>query len=382
MADLNQNSNNFAVVKACFVAGFYPNVCRVDRKLGNLKSKHEKKLLPHVTSVLREKNLKSLKSILTNLPSEWIVFEEKSRVERLCLVRNNTVVSPITIALFGGPMYIPKNNVIVLDDSDSENDESPNVKFILDDWIYFVSDEDVAVMIHQLRIKLNALFMKTLCNMDKKAGSNTNDDRIIDVISSVLETEDNIAGFKCPKDVGVRPILLPLKGSWRDKNRIRKSNVAERFPNGKPSLQNYQSNQQLTYQQRQRTVGPQLNNTHDPTHRFKQNSRIYRKNDGESGGSNSHPHDFDLYVSHFKCQVMLKPTVRYFVLHADSKEIIFESYQNNRKWLYSPHALRQFKTIKNVSLSHLLIIGVSTVCNFCIFIFFSQRVMLILFCSC
>lgn len=358
MADLNVNSNNFAVVKACFVAGFYPNVCRVDRKVGNLKSKQEKKLLPHITSVLRERNLKSLKSIFNNLPSEWIVFEEKSRVERLCLVRNNTVVSPLTIALFGGPMYIPKNSVIALNDydSDSENDDSPTVKFVLDDWIFFVSDENVAVMIHELRIKLNALFMKTLCNLDKKTGpTNTFDGRIVELISSVLEIEDAIAGFKCPKDVGVRPILLPVKGSWRNKNKAQqKSNVVERYPNGRSSLQNYHQNQQTFYQQRQRAVGPQMNNMHSVTNRIQECAPIYRKNE-ESKSSTSMVHDFDRYVANFKSQQMLKSKVRYFVLHAESKEIIIESFKSAKKWQYSPNMLRQFKAIKNVSVNQFIV---------------------------
>lgn len=341
MSDLNQNSNNFAAVKACFVAGFYPNVCRVDRKVGNLKSKQEKKVLPHVTSVLRERNLKSLKSILNNLPSEWIVYEEKSRVERLCLVRNITAVTPLTLALFGGPMYIPKNNVISLDDdSDSENDEPPTVKFILDDWIYFVSDEDIAVMIHEMRIKLNALFMKTLANLDKKSGPLANDTRVIDLIACVLEAEDRNAGFKCPKDVGIRPILLPVKSNWRNKNKVQKR-VPEYVPNGKMSIQSYGESQQ-----RQRNDGRQFNNTHNATQRFQQDSLVYRKNDDKSATSNNH--DFDAYVAHFKCNLMLKPEVRYFVLHASTKAVVIESFKQNRKWQYSAQVLRQFKTIKNV----------------------------------
>lgn len=371
MSDLNQNSNNFAAVKACFAAGFYPNVCRVDRKVGNLKSKQEKKVLPHVTSVLRERNLKSLKSILNNLPSEWIIYEEKSRVERLCLVRNITAVTPLTIALFGGPMYIPKHNVISLDDdSDSENDEPPTVKFILDDWIYFVSDEEIAVMIHELRIKLNALFMKTLANLDKKSGPLANDTRVIDLIATVLEAEDRNAGFKCPKDVGIRPILLPVKSNWRNKNKVQKR-VQEYVPNGKISVQSYGESQQ-----RQRNDGRQFNNAQNLTQRFQPDALVYRKNDDKSADTNNH--DFNAYVAHFKCNMRIKPEIRYFVLHASNKAVVVESFKQNRKWQYSPQVLRQFKTIKNVSFNRKTFVWTFFLK---IVFYFSLRLMLILSCS-
>lgn len=348
MADVNRNSNNFAVVKACFVAGFYPNVCRVDRKIGNLKSKQEKKLLPHITSVLRDKNLKSLKTNLINLPSEWIVFQEKSRVERLCLVRNNTVVSPLTIALFGGPMYIPKSNVVAMEDSDSENDDVPSMKFMLDDWIYFVLDEEIAVMIHQLRIKMNALFIKTLCNLDTKFGPNSKEWKIIDVVSSALQIEDETAGFESPKDVGARPILLPLKSGWRNNNKNQRGNVMGHGQNGRPNLRTSQHPNQW-----QTAAGHQVTNNFNSSHNNQQKSIMYRRNNNGSrnGFSSSNAfNDFELFMASFKCQVMLKPRVRYFVFHGNSKDHILEAYKPFRKWQYSGYSLRQFKSIKQVSL--------------------------------
>lgn len=383
MTDLNQNSNNFAVVKFCFVAGFYPNVCRVDRKVGNLKSKQEKKLLPHVTSVLRERNLKSSKSILNNLPSEWIVFEEKSRVERLCLVRNITAVTPLTIALFGGPMYIPKNNVISMyDDSDDSQDDDTmaTVKFVVDDWIHFVLDEDIAVMIHKLRIKLNALFMKTLTNLDKR--STAQDQQVVDLISYVLETEDKAAGFKCPKDVGARPILLPLKGSWRNKNKVQKSDFAERVPSGRSTIQNYQQPpfQQLYFEQRQQAlIGPPRNDNLTSLQSTK--SMVYRKIENKNASSTENV--FIGFLNEFKYQWKFKPKTRYFVLHADSAAVVLESCKTScKRWSYSTNMLRKFKNIRKVSLKSMHF--VESVTNFTQFSFsfivYSQRMMSTLFC--
>lgn len=392
MADVNQNSNNFATVKACFVAGFYPNVCRVDRKVGNLKSKQEKKLLPHVTSVLREKNLKSLKSMLNNLPSEWLVYEEKSRIERLCLVRNNTVVTPLTVALFGGPIYIPKSDVIRLEDddgdSDSENDDLPTVKLVLDDWIYFMTDESSAVMIHELRIKLSSMFMKTLSCVEKKSGLSANDSRIINVIAQVLETEDLMAGFRCPKDVGARPIALPLKSNPRNKNRNRMERGKMAVPNGKFFHQNQNNqhhfhHQSSTFQlhQSQRATAPPSNSLSNYPSRF-QPASLYNRN-ADKTNDNTMP-QLDTFVSYFKSQVMLKTKVRYFILHGDSKQTILNSWGSSKKWSYSMSMLRQFKTIKNVSTSPCLIHLVQLVSTFFFsfvsFQFSSQSKVLMSFC--
>lgn len=153
-----------------------------------------------------------------------------------------------------------------------------------------------------------------------------------------------------PKDVGIRPILLPTKGSWRNKNKMQKSNVVERYPNGRSSLHNYQPNQQSFYQQRQRALGPHMSNTHSVTNRSQQCAPLYRKTK-ENKSTSSEVHDFDRYVADFKVKQMLKAKVRYFVLHAESKELIIESFKSARKWQYSPNMLRQFKTIKNVSVN-------------------------------
>lgn len=360
MTDVNRNSDNFAVVKACFVVGFYPNVCRIDRKVGNLKTKQEKKVLPHITSVLREKNLKSLKTILTNLPSEWIVFQEKSRVERLTLVRNITVVTPITVALFGGSTK--KTNSVAMNDSDSDDDELPFSKFVLDDWISFVLQDDINIMIQQLRIKLNVLFIKTLCNVDMRFGPHSKEAKIIELISSVLETEDQMLGFSCPKDVGKRPILLPSKPSWRSYNEMQPRNDIGHAQKSKSNLHNSQqaqqsqqpqSSQQRHQQQRhqqQRQVTPtttplQLANQH----RNRKKAVVYRRSNGVSASNNSgNWNRFDAYVSDFKRRSMLKSKIRYFVLHANSKEVILESFRC-QKWQYCASSFKLFKSIESVS---------------------------------
>lgn len=52
--DVNQNSENWAVVKAALVAGMYPNLIHVERDSLTLMGSKEKKVRLHPTSVLSQ----------------------------------------------------------------------------------------------------------------------------------------------------------------------------------------------------------------------------------------------------------------------------------------------------------------------------------------
>lgn len=58
--DVNQNSENWAVVKAALVAGMYPNLAHVDQETDLLSSSTKKKLHFHPTSVLNQAQLKEV----------------------------------------------------------------------------------------------------------------------------------------------------------------------------------------------------------------------------------------------------------------------------------------------------------------------------------
>lgn len=55
---LNENSLNWSVIKACLTAGHFPNICRINELHGQIFSKQDKKLLPHLSSVLRDRTAK------------------------------------------------------------------------------------------------------------------------------------------------------------------------------------------------------------------------------------------------------------------------------------------------------------------------------------
>lgn len=58
-------------------------------------------MVTHVQSVLPQKG------DFSELPAEWLFYEENTRANKLACVRTCTLVSPITIALFAGPAKLP-----------------------------------------------------------------------------------------------------------------------------------------------------------------------------------------------------------------------------------------------------------------------------------
>lgn len=69
------------------------------------------KVLFHPSSTLRDVShigvAQSYSAAVSALPSDWILYEELNRAGNLCQIRMCTVVSPITVALFAGPIRLP-----------------------------------------------------------------------------------------------------------------------------------------------------------------------------------------------------------------------------------------------------------------------------------
>ncbi|XP_058459570.1 3'-5' RNA helicase YTHDC2-like isoform X2 [Malaya genurostris] len=209
--DINQYSDSWAVVKACLVAGLYPNVCRVDKENATIKTRIEKKISPHPSSVIRDKSLKKNKESILSLPSEWIVFEEKTRAGTHCLIKCNTVVAPVTIALFCGPMFLAEEESLIpwkeLDESNSDNDEhdmSDKSKLVVDDWINFAVDSEFGMSVFHFRHKLSALFLKFISN-PKAYQPLGSDLYLLNTVVQLLEEEERHLGFAGHTNIGQKP---------------------------------------------------------------------------------------------------------------------------------------------------------------------------------
>ena len=52
---------------------------------------------------------------VNNLPSDWLIYEEMTRIHRTANVRCCTLVSPITVAIFAGPAKLPAEAIKEVD---------------------------------------------------------------------------------------------------------------------------------------------------------------------------------------------------------------------------------------------------------------------------
>ncbi|RXN23652.1 putative ATP-dependent RNA helicase YTHDC2 isoform X1 [Labeo rohita] len=125
--DVNQNSENWAVVKAALVAGMYPNLIHVDRHSRTLMGSKEKKVRFHPMSVLSQPQYKKIPpangqaAAVESLPTDWLIYDEMTRAHRIASVSVN-------------------------DSSDSEVEDRSTARLAhisIDDWLNFKLQREV-----------------------------------------------------------------------------------------------------------------------------------------------------------------------------------------------------------------------------------------------
>lgn len=217
---LNGNSDQLAVVMACLTAGLYPNVCRMDPRTNRITSKFDRKLLPHLSSVLRNRaSANQLDLALIDTRAEFMIHGEKSRISHYSLIRNVSLVASINIAIFGGAINLPETNVWTLkidswnaepeighfnpedgnddgdaDDGDAKGFEKEESTFLVDDWIRFKMDKNEANLVMQLRQKFNAVVARFLRHPSSFTWNNA-DLRTLDALLRVIHTETQAQMF-------------------------------------------------------------------------------------------------------------------------------------------------------------------------------------------
>ncbi|BES97417.1 HA2 [Nesidiocoris tenuis] len=210
---VNTNSENWAVIKAALIGGLYPNLARVDREHGVLRTVKEHKVKVHMTSVLAEGGRK--KACVENLPSDWIMYEELTKIGRNPYIRTATVVSPITVAVFAGPSKIPYDALsdthlegsVGSDSEEEDNGPGQTATLKVDDWATFRTDSETAQLALHLRIKWHSL-------LSKKLRSNRPltmmEESVINTIVQVLNSEEHALKLSQPTGIGRRPHLAGL----------------------------------------------------------------------------------------------------------------------------------------------------------------------------
>ncbi|XP_074546808.1 3'-5' RNA helicase YTHDC2 [Halichoeres trimaculatus] len=242
--DVNLNSENWAVVKAALVAGMFPNLVHMCQETSLLSSNREKKVIFHPTSILSPAHNKEPGAVQPskNLPTEWLIYDEMTRGHRVASVRCCSVVTPITVAIFGGCSRLPDSALRepaghkdtagfrdtdrpLGEDSDSETEELAEIR--IDDWMVFQLDSEAAGLVFDLRQKWQNLFLRRIRCPSKPWVQQ--DEAIIAALVSVLSAEEQGAGLQQPTGIGQRP--RPMSSEDGPQSTKNSKNVSQAPPN-------------------------------------------------------------------------------------------------------------------------------------------------------
>ncbi|RVE55546.1 hypothetical protein OJAV_G00235200 [Oryzias javanicus] len=208
--DVNLNSENWAVVKAALVAGIYPNLIHVNPKDSLLSSLKDRKVHFHPTSVLsqqvNEENISAENELA--LPTDWLIYDEMSRGHRMARVRCCSLVTSITVAIFGGRARLPCSTLqdnaahqTNVSGDDSGIEDLAEMK--IDEWLVFQLEKETAGSVFALRKKWQQLFGKRICCPSKPWSQQ--DEDVLSTLVSVLGVEEQKAGLLQPTGIGQRP---------------------------------------------------------------------------------------------------------------------------------------------------------------------------------
>lgn len=156
--------------------------------------RNEKKIILHYSSSLRDQNSKDHSSSVKKLPSNWLIFEELSKMGIHYTIKSCTNISPITVALFTDMNNL--NSKFITSDKNV-------AELILNNWINFEGNFQTLKLIFDLREKLNNLVIKKILYPQKN--NSGPDDKLIDLVANVLLREDHNLNFFQPDGIGQRP---------------------------------------------------------------------------------------------------------------------------------------------------------------------------------
>lgn len=199
---LNEYSRNWSIIKLCIAAGSYPEVARILKRTGEIITPIESKLIINPGSIMRQNfNMKMAKD-LSQLPSEWMFFDEKNLIGGFGMARVCTLASNLCIALTAG------HGLRINDEFWSEDGETQTVELQVDKFIKFSADSTTAYILQEIRYRIMILMTQFLMNTDKFVFKE-NDEILIGAVVKILELEDEAAGFKIQHDgINSRPRIV------------------------------------------------------------------------------------------------------------------------------------------------------------------------------
>uniref|UniRef100_A0A8C5F3G2 RNA helicase n=1 Tax=Gadus morhua TaxID=8049 RepID=A0A8C5F3G2_GADMO len=233
--DVNINSENWAIVKAALLTGTYPKLAYINKGSGSISRSGQAQISFHWTSVLSQPHCKKdptahgeAQSVQT-LPTDWVIYDERFQMDRRPAIRCCSLVTPVTVAVFGGGAKLPSSALqttrtgIVFfmiagglhDSSDSEADEETSILHLarlkINEWIDFQLESETAKLVFQLRQKWHSMFLRRMRCPSKPLSQQ--DEATICALVSVLTAEEQALGLPQPTGIGQRPWPMLSEGS-------------------------------------------------------------------------------------------------------------------------------------------------------------------------
>lgn len=213
--EIDKNSNNWSVVKACLTAGLYPNVCRIHQLAGKISSRQHPKATPHLSSVLMGHNNNRLDPQVWASGAGWMIYGDMFGFTHNAVIRNVTCISSTALVLFGGSMKLKCSFEAIgrklteisnadgnanddYGDNKCEDDRSKRIsaigidktEFRIDDWISFLMDSTDAKLLYGLRQKLMAIVIRFLQNPSKLETKPDESNTINKIIEVLVKGDD------------------------------------------------------------------------------------------------------------------------------------------------------------------------------------------------
>ena len=172
----NKNGNDDGVIAAVICAGFYPNICRVEKASNEYNSsappslwQDKERLYFHSTSTNHNKPV---------LDSDWIVFFEKFKVNNKISLSTTCTMKPFAILLFA-----PGDHAVKVKHLDRE--------VIVNGWMKLNAAAKTGVLFRELRSRMDALLKDMFVrNGDNKLNDQADDENpLISGIISLLRNE-------------------------------------------------------------------------------------------------------------------------------------------------------------------------------------------------
>jgi ATP-dependent RNA helicase DHX57 len=175
---LSTNANSVRVVKALICAGFYPNIVRVHHPEKTFVQTEggtvQKTAAAHeLRFFTKEDGRVFLHPASVNFPvghfeSPYLVFTEKVKTSKVFL-RQSTMVPAYALLLFGGEIRVKHERQAIT----------------VDTWLQFEAPARIAVLIRELRMKVDSLLLQKI----QQPSVNISSSPVIEVLIRLLTTD-------------------------------------------------------------------------------------------------------------------------------------------------------------------------------------------------